>query len=101
MIQMELESSGIDCELDDEFIVSVDPLLANAVGGIKITVAREDAKNASHVLKKYYENKALEIAEKAKICPKCTHTDGQATQRPNWAGILSELTLGAFSILYP
>jgi len=100
MIQMELGSSGIDSELENEFTVGADPLLSNAVGGIKITVSIEDAENASQVLKIYYENKALEEAEKARICPKCKDQNGQSIRRPNWVGILSVLTLGAFSVFY-
>lgn len=100
MIQLELESSGIDCELENEFTVGADPLLANAVGGIKITVSAKDAEEASRVLKQYYENKALEEAKKAKVCPKCKNKGGQPIQRPNWVGVLSVLTLGAFSAFY-
>jgi len=100
LIQMELESSGIDCELENEFTVGIDPLLSNAVGGIKITVSEENTEHASQVLKNYYENKAREEAEKAKTCPKCQNKNGQPIKRPNWWGIISVLTLGAFSVFY-
>ncbi|WP_372794725.1 DUF2007 domain-containing protein [Pontiella sp.] len=100
MIQMELDSAGIDCELDNEFTVGVDPLLANAVGGIKITVAAEDAQRAAQMLEKYYEERARAEAEKARVCPKCKHKNGSPVAKPNWAGIVSVLTLGAFSLFY-
>jgi hypothetical protein len=100
MIQMELESSEINCELENEFTVGVNPLLANAVGGIKITVSIENAENASRVLAKHYENKAKEEAERAKICPRCKNNNGQSIKRPHWVGIITVLTLGAFSVFY-
>ncbi len=100
MIQMELDAAGIDCDLDNEFTVGVDPLLANAVGGIKIKVSPACVEAATEVLEKYYENKASERAAKAKICPQCKNKDGQPIHKPNWVGILSVLTLGAFTMLY-
>lgn len=100
MIQMELESSGIDSQLDNEFTVGVDPLLSNAVGGIKIKVAPEDAEASAEVLQKYYEHQAQERERKARVCPECKHKEGEAIRKPNWVGILSVLTLGAFSVFY-
>ena len=100
MIQMELDAAGIESELENEFTVGVDPLLSNAVGGIKISVLTEDVEKARQVMEKYYETKALEEEQKARTCPKCRYRNGNPVRRPNWIGILSVLTLGAFSLFY-
>jgi hypothetical protein len=46
-----LEEEGIECFLADENIVSVQPFLSNAVGGVKINIREEDWERASIILK--------------------------------------------------
>lgn len=61
-----MRDSGIDCFLKDEFTVTVDPILSNAVGGIKLVVRKEDEEEANlllHDLDEAYRQSA--------ICPKC------------------------------
>jgi predicted RNA-binding Zn-ribbon protein involved in translation (DUF1610 family) len=45
-----LQDAGIDCYLMDEYTVTIDPLLTNAIGGIKIQVAERDAPAAMQLL---------------------------------------------------
>ncbi|MCD6505074.1 DUF2007 domain-containing protein [Candidatus Poribacteria bacterium] len=45
-----LESSGIECFLSDEFIVTVNWLYSNAVGGVKLQVRESDLERASEIL---------------------------------------------------
>lgn len=47
-----LESEGIQCYLQDENVVGMDWFLANAVGGIKLLVSRQDATTAIELLAK-------------------------------------------------
>ena len=61
-----LQENGINCHLKDEYIVTVDPFLNNAVGGIKLMVDDAD------------RDKALELIKQAEIdylkdvpCPHC------------------------------
>ncbi len=61
-----LRASGLECYLKDEFTVTVDPFLSNALGGIKLVVKREDEKQACDMLQQFdeeYRNNA--------VCPKC------------------------------
>ena len=61
-----MRDSGIECFLKDEFTVTVDPILSNAVGGIKLVVRKEDEEEANlllHDLDEAYRQSA--------ICPKC------------------------------
>ncbi len=48
-----LLDEGINCWLKDENTVTIDPLLANAVGGIKIMVAAPQVDRAVDLLKKF------------------------------------------------
>ena len=36
-----LHAAGIECYLQDEFTVTIDPILSNAIGGIKLVVKKE------------------------------------------------------------
>lgn len=45
-----LEEEGISCWLKDENIVTIDPLLTNAVGGIKLMVAATQYERALALL---------------------------------------------------
>lgn len=49
-LRIKLEAANIPAVLTDEFIVGMDWLLANAVGGIKIQVAESNYDNACAVL---------------------------------------------------
>ncbi len=45
-----LEAASINCWLKDENTVTIDPLLSNAIGGIKLMVAETQAERALEIL---------------------------------------------------
>jgi hypothetical protein len=49
-IRLQLEAAGISVFLADEFTISMDWLLSNAIGGIKVQVAEADVPRACEVL---------------------------------------------------
>lgn len=57
-----LESEGVSGFLRDEQTVTIDPILTNAIGGIKLQVRREDAEDALRI---------LEAIDQDKKCPQC------------------------------
>ena len=61
-----LQENGINCHIKDEHIVTVDPLLNPAVGGIKILVEESEFEKAQALLKQAEENYVKEI-----VCPHC------------------------------
>lgn len=61
-----MQSEGIECYLKDEATVTMDPILANAIGGIKLVVEKENAKAVKEILKKYAEEYL-----NAATCPQC------------------------------
>ena len=81
--RLPLEEAGIKTYLTDAEIVSMDWLLGNAVGEIKLQVARDDAAKAIEILKNappfkkthVPENVCLScnapMPENADTCPKC------------------------------
>ena len=61
-----LQENGLDCHLKDEYIVTIDPLLNPAVGGIKLMVAEADYAKGLLLLKESETKYLSEIP-----CPKC------------------------------
>lgn len=45
-----LKDGFINCYLQDEYTVTIDPLLSNAIGGIKLMVAESQAERALEIL---------------------------------------------------
>jgi hypothetical protein len=50
VVRARLEWEGIPCYLKDEFTVQAHPFYSNAIGGIKLQVAREDVRPALDIL---------------------------------------------------
>ncbi len=61
-----LKDAGIECFLKDEFTVTVDPILSNAVGGIKLVVIKEHEEEANKLL-----NSFDEAYRQTAVCPRC------------------------------
>jgi len=49
----QLESAGIDCYIQDQYLIQAKPELANVYGGIKLQIREEDAEKAIQTLKVY------------------------------------------------
>jgi hypothetical protein len=45
-----LKEEFINCYLQDEYTVTIDPILSNAIGGIKLMVAETQAQRALDIL---------------------------------------------------
>ena len=61
-----LQENEINCHLKDEHIVTVDPLLNPAVGGIKLLVEESDFEKATAIIKQAEEDYVKDI-----VCPDC------------------------------
>ena len=61
-----LQDLGINCYLKDEYTVTIDPILSNAIGGIKLAVDTRDSEKAIELLKEFQEEYMKAIA-----CPIC------------------------------
>jgi predicted RNA-binding Zn-ribbon protein involved in translation (DUF1610 family) len=61
-----LRDGGIKCFLKDEYTVTMDPLLMNAVGGIKLVVNKDDEAEVLDILCHFDED-----YRHYAVCPKC------------------------------
>ena len=50
LLKSKLESENIECFVIDENMITLNPLFANAVGGIKLNINVEDLKKAQAVI---------------------------------------------------
>lgn len=65
-----LESEGIEVFLQDENTINTDPLLSNAIGGVKLLVRKEDVMFAKQILNSIPDYSVDEHGDLLK-CPKC------------------------------
>ena len=45
-----LRAAGVECYLKDEYTVTIDPMLSNAIGGIKLVVRKSDESKVMAIL---------------------------------------------------
>jgi hypothetical protein len=91
-----LQEEGIECWLKDENTVTIDPLLGNAIGGIKLMVAEQDARNAWQLLK------TLERQHKSTTpCPQCGSNNIEFVSSPRKPGTWFSFLLSVLTTTYP
>jgi predicted RNA-binding Zn-ribbon protein involved in translation (DUF1610 family) len=61
-----LQDAGVECYLKDEHTVTIDPILSNAIGGIKLVVKEEGAAEAVKLLQQFDEEYMSSVK-----CPQC------------------------------
>jgi predicted RNA-binding Zn-ribbon protein involved in translation (DUF1610 family) len=87
IIMGRLEEEGINCWLKDENTVTIDPILTNAVGGIKLMVAETQAERAFELLREF-RNEQQSVLK----CPRCGSTNVEFVTTPrkasNWIGVI-------------
>lgn len=66
IILTKLHAAGIECYLKDEYTVTIDPILTNAIGGIKLVVKKTEEELVKELLAGY----EIEYL-KAATCPQC------------------------------
>ena len=69
-VKGKLQSEGIQVFLVDQVLIDTDPLVSQAVGGIKLNVYTEDEERARAILKEI-ESYSLDDEGKPVVCPKC------------------------------
>ena len=87
-----LQGSGIECYLKDEYTVTIDPLLTNAIGGIKLVVKREDAEKALQLIQQSDEEYLRSIK-----CPRCGASDFTYVAKPNVGNIITRVLAWMFA----
>ena len=93
LILTKLQDAGIDCYLHDEFTVTIDPLLTNAIGGIKLVVNNSDKKEALELLKQFDE----EYLQSA-VCPRCGENNFKYIAKPGMPEGINKIFKQLFSL---
>jgi len=87
-----LRDAGIQCYLKDEYTVTIDPLLSNAIGGIKVVIRKEDAPQAVALLQTFdteYKNNIT--------CPKCHSHDMTLVPKQSVENLFTAIASWLFS----
>jgi predicted RNA-binding Zn-ribbon protein involved in translation (DUF1610 family) len=92
IVKGRLEEEGIFSWLKDENTVTIDPILTNAVGGIKVMVNIEDAERAAGILRVIKNEQ-----QAANPCPRCNSLNIELVSTPrkasNWISAIIGLLL--------
>jgi predicted RNA-binding Zn-ribbon protein involved in translation (DUF1610 family) len=92
-----LEENGINCWLKDENTVTIDPILTNAIGGIKLMVEKAHAQKAWDILEQLKKEHRATLT-----CPKCGSHNIELVSTPrkatNWLSAIVTFFLGDYAI---
>ena len=87
-----MRDAGVECYLKDEYTVTIDPLLSNAIGGIKLFVKKQDVTFALEVLA------GFELHQKAQDrCPNCGSHDIISAQKGGAGEFIRAISAWLFS----
>jgi len=97
LLMAKLESEDIECWLQDENTVTINPILTNAVGGIKLLVKKEDLSSARQIFWEVEKNRKQAIE-----CPKCRGHNIELVSTPrkaaNWFSAILTFFLGDYAL---
>jgi hypothetical protein len=92
IILTRLHAEGIICFLKDENTVTIDPILCNAIGGIKLIVAKEDEAATIKTLRAYQIEYLLSAT-----CPVCGSNSFSYITKPGATNYLTAIITWLFS----
>jgi predicted RNA-binding Zn-ribbon protein involved in translation (DUF1610 family) len=92
IILTKLQDAGVECYLKDENTVTIDPILSNAIGGIKLVVKERDATEARELLQLFDEEYMKSVK-----CPQCNETAITQINKPGATNFLTAIFTWLFS----
>jgi hypothetical protein len=92
IILTRLQAEGVECYLKDENTVTIDPVLCNAIGGIKLVVKKEDEASVIKLLRSYHIEYMLSAT-----CPECGSNSFTHVAKPKMANYLTAVLTWLFS----
>lgn len=92
IILTRLQAEGVECYLKDEHTVTIDPLLSNAIGGIKLVVKKTDEEMVVKLLRAYHIEYMLSAT-----CPECGSNSFSHITKPKVANYLTAIITWIFS----
>lgn len=91
-----LQDAGIHCYLKDEYTVTIDPILSNAIGGIKLCVAAPQVEETMELISAFeYQGKQRQQ------CIKCGSLNVAYISKPgagNWLSAILSWMLGSYAV---
>jgi DNA-directed RNA polymerase subunit RPC12/RpoP len=92
-----VEEQGIRCWLKDENTVTIDPILTNAIGGIKLLVLKEEAQQAWEILQALKKEKQATVA-----CANCGSHNLEFVSTPrkasNWFTAIATFFISDYAV---
>lgn len=91
-----LNEEGITCYLKDEYTVTIDPILSNSVGGIKLMIHPEDIDEARDLLAGYDKDYRESLT-----CSRCGSHNVEYISKPgvkNWLTALLSWLFSSYAI---
>jgi hypothetical protein len=92
IILTRLQAEGVECYLKDENTVTIDPILSNAIGGIKLVVKKEDEAAETKLLRGYHIAYMLSAT-----CPDCGSNSFTHIAKPKASNYLTAILTWLFS----
>lgn len=87
-----LRAAGVECYLKDEYIVTIDPFLSNAVGGIKLMVRKSE----EQIVRKLLWEMNTE-SDKKLLCPQCSSHKFILVPKRTTENLIAAITTWLFS----
>jgi hypothetical protein len=87
-----MQAYGIECYLKDENTITIDPLLTNAIGGIKLIVKDKDEVKARNLLSQFDDEYM-----KATACPICGAHDFAYVAKPGATNLVTTILSKLFT----
>ncbi len=87
-----LRAAGIECYLKDEYVVTIDPFLSNAIGGIKLMVRKSEVHHIKKLLREMNTS-----SENNVICPLCGSHKFISVPKRSTENLLTAITTWLFS----
>ena len=91
LLRLRLEAGGVPAYIQDENMVQIDWLYSNAIGGVRVQIADEDAEHAKEILESpLVDSEAADMP----ACPKCHSTKTAPDELPRRLSFLSMMLAG-------
>ena len=99
MMLQRLEAEGIRGYLKDEHTVTIDPILTNAVGGIKLMIHKDQVERAMDLINQFEKE-----YKEAVVCPRChsnnVHYITQPNNVTNWFTAVVTWLFGSYAVSF-
>lgn len=87
-----LRSAGIECYLKDEYTVTIDPILSNAIGGIKLMVRKGEEHKVRKVIRELNSSNNTTLR-----CPQCSSHKFNLVPKRSTENLLAAIATWLFS----